>query len=62
MKKLFALAIVAGMMFASCGNNTENNQEEVAQDGVEAVVTDEQAPEAADMPVENQEAVEEAAE
>ena len=58
MKKLFALLVVAGMVFASCGNKTEEVVEsdaaaqevvndEVAQDEAAAEVTEDAAEEVA---------------
>ena len=41
MKKLFALAIVAGLAFASCGNKPAETEEPVAEEGTE-MVQDEQ--------------------
>ena len=58
MKKLFALAIVAGMVFVSCGSKTEEVPEEVGAEEVEVVTQDEQDQQAAEMPVEQDAAAE----
>lgn len=51
MKKLFALAIVGGMMFVSCGTKTPETEPETEAVEEEVVVNDEETP-AADMPEE----------
>ena len=63
MKKLFALAIVAGMMFVSCGNTAEEViDDQVDQDVTEEVQMDEQDMDVIDMPEDMQEVAEEIAE
>ena len=58
MKKLFALAIVAGMVFVGCNQKPEEQVEQVNEDQIETIQEDQQ--EAIDMPEE--EATEEVAE
>ena len=58
MKKLFALAIVAGMVFVSCGNTPEETTEPIVEDeAIEATVENEDL-DAAVMPEEQDEAEE----
>ena len=56
MKKFFALAIVAGLAFASCGNKPEENNDQVDSEEIEATIEDQDQP-AAQMPEENQEEI-----
>jgi len=64
MKKLFALAIVAGMAFVSCNNAPKNNEEINDQEevGTEVTITEDQDEDMAVMAEENEAAEEEAAE
>jgi len=49
MKKLFALAIVAGMAFASCGSNPATEPEAVEAEAIEEMVEDQNSEEVAEM-------------
>ncbi|MCL2131330.1 MAG: hypothetical protein FWH36_02560 [Lentimicrobiaceae bacterium] len=58
MKKLFALAIVAGMVFVSCGSKPETTEEPIVEDeAIETTVENEDL-DAAVMPEEQENAEE----